>query len=103
MTEPTEAALQSLDEMLGIDMNNPDDRLARDLVESTFGLVDDLVALRKERGLSQAQVAEALGWKERGVRAFEAISTDPPLSSVRRYAFAVGASLRIEVVKVDNP
>lgn len=91
----------NIDELLGIDMSDPRARLAHDLVQDTFGILEKLVAIRKQRGLSQAAVAERLGWSVEAVGLFESVSADPCLSSIRRYALAVWTSLRTEVKPAD--
>lgn len=51
----------------------------------------DLVALRREAGLTQGDVAERMGVTQQAVSKFERYDSDPKLSTVRRYANAVGA------------
>jgi DNA-binding XRE family transcriptional regulator len=84
-------ARDELAELLGIDYSDPIQRLARDLTENDFGLIDQLVHIRKDKGLTQAEVAERMGTTPRKVAALEAVDSDPRLSTLRRYALAVGA------------
>lgn len=51
----------------------------------------ELVLLRREAGLSQGDVAERMGISQQAVSKFERYDSDPKLSTVRRYANAVGA------------
>lgn len=51
----------------------------------------ELVALRREAGLTQGDVAERMGVSQQAVSKFERYDSDPKLSTVRRYANAVGA------------
>jgi DNA-binding XRE family transcriptional regulator len=51
----------------------------------------ELVALRREAGLTQGDVAERMGVTQQAVSKFERYDSDPKLSTVRRYANAVGA------------
>ena len=55
--------------------------------------------VRRERGFTQAQVAESMGVKQPTVADFEAHDSNPTLSRIRRYAHAVGAliSHRVEL------
>jgi transcriptional regulator with XRE-family HTH domain len=57
-----------------------------------------LTALRRELGLSQAEVAARMGTSQSAVARFEAGDLDVRLSTVERYTSAVGARLewRIE-------
>ncbi|MCZ9881920.1 helix-turn-helix domain-containing protein [Arthrobacter sp. B2a2-09] len=58
----------------------------------------ELVRLRREGGLTQGDVAERMGVSQQAVSKFERYDSDPKLSTVRRYANAVGALIehRIE-------
>lgn len=50
-----------------------------------------LIDARHDAGLSQRDVADLLGIKQASVAAFERHENDPKLSTIRRYALAVGA------------
>lgn len=66
---------------------------ATSLVENHEALLHDLVALRKKHGLSQEVVAERMGISQPAVARFERYDANPRLSTLRRYAMAVGARL----------
>ncbi len=98
----------NLDELLGIDLDNPSHRLARLLAEQDEALLDRLVALRKASDQSQQDVADAMGISQSAVARIESGERDPRLSTLRRYAHAVGASVthaveRYEHRRVDDP
>lgn len=57
----------------------------------------ELVMARKRAGLTQEQVAELTGVKQPTVAAFERYDNDPRLSTLRRYAVAVGVLVKYEV------
>lgn len=67
--------------------------LADSLVESHDKLLRDLIGMRKKHRLSQETVAERMGVSQPTVAAFERYDSNPTLSSIRRYALAVGASI----------
>lgn len=90
------------DEMLGIDRTDPTQKLALDLVDSDFGLLDQLVALRIAQELTQAEVAQRMGVLEKAVKAFEQAMADPKLSTIRRYALAVGALVEHKIQTSSN-
>mgnify|MGYP000008449068 CR=1 FL=1 len=71
---------------------------AEQLVESHFELMQSLIALRKKKGLSQEIVGERMGISQPGVAAFEAMDSSPTLSSIRRYAHAVGARITHKII-----
>lgn len=52
-----------------------------------------LVECRREAGLSQRDVAERMGVSQQAVSKFEHYDSDPKLSTVRRYANAVGVMI----------
>lgn len=66
-------------------------RRATKLAENDFKLVQDLIQLRIDKGLSQADVAEALGISQQAVSRFERMDADPRLSTIRQYAHAIEA------------
>lgn len=82
--------MTSLDDILGVE-DTPSQRLATALVDSDVQLIRTLIELRKHRELSQKDIADALGLTQPTIAAFERYDNDPRLSTVRRYAHAVGA------------
>jgi ribonuclease HI len=88
----------TLDVLLGIDPTDPSDQLAAQLVEATEGMIDALIAQRKAAGLKVRDVAERMGIGPAAVQKIETGERDPNLSTLRRYAHAVGAGLQIKVV-----
>lgn len=71
---------------------------AEALVEADIALLRDLIKLRKARGLTQEQVAERMMVSQSAVAQFERYDSNPKLSTLRRYAVAVGARVRHVVV-----
>lgn len=62
----------------------------------------DLIRLREEQGLTQQQVADLLGVTQPTIAAFERYDNDPRLSTVRRYALAIGALVEHTVTRDDG-
>lgn len=91
--------MSELDELLGIDLNDPTQKLACDLVESDHRFMADLVATRKHGGLSQADVAERMGVRPLTVADLESLDSDPCLSTLRRYCLAVGVYVAHDVIR----
>lgn len=89
-----------LDEFLGIDNEDPVQRLANDLVKADDRLLEDLVKLRRKT-MTQQDVADRLGISRPAVAAFERYDADPRLSTVRRYAMAVRAHVEHTVTPVE--
>ncbi|MBM4551499.1 hypothetical protein GS445_17820 [Rhodococcus hoagii] len=61
---------------LGIDLSDPNEALVRDLALADDGFLEDLVRLRKDRGMTQQDVAEALGRALSDVIEFESLGAD---------------------------
>jgi predicted transcriptional regulator len=70
----------------------------RQMAERRHALSGQLTALRHRIGLSQAEVAQRMGTSQSAVARFESGDLDVRLSTVERYASAVGGKLewRIE-------
>ncbi|MCI5217812.1 MAG: XRE family transcriptional regulator [Candidatus Electrothrix sp. LOE2] len=73
-----------------------------DMLEEKFHLFDELVKARRQAGLTQAELAERMGTKTPAVARLEAgggtRKHSPSISTLRKYAAAVGCSLQIKLV-----
>lgn len=88
-----------LDDLLGIDTNDSTQQLALDLVESDQRLMRALVQLRRANGVTQEEVGRRMGVTQPAVAALERADADPKLSTLRRYALALGAFVEHKVVQ----
>jgi len=86
-----------LDAILGIDQDDPRDRLADYLVSHDEKLIEDLVARRHELRMSQEDVAERMGINKSDVCRIERGDRDLMQSTLRRYAMAIDAVVVHEV------
>lgn len=89
--------MMRLDELLGIDHSDPTQQLAERLVAADDNLLDELVELRKLKGLTQRDVADRLGVDQSAIARIESGDRDPHLSTLRRYALAIGAEVEHKV------
>lgn len=87
-----------LDELLGIDRNDPEQMRALSLLENDHTMMNALVSHREASGITRDDVAEAMGVSVKAVKIIEGMNMDPRLSTLRRYAHAVGVELRTEVI-----
>ncbi|MFJ4267729.1 helix-turn-helix transcriptional regulator [Paenarthrobacter nicotinovorans] len=71
--------------------------LAEDLINETQDLLADLIDLRRAKGLTQDDIAKAIGVTRTAITAFERYDGDPKMSTIVRYAMAVGARISINV------
>lgn len=93
--------MSKLDQLLGINRQDPTDALGVDLAEMQEQLVNALIEMRKKRNLSQDAVAELIGRDQAVVSNFERLSSNPNLATIRRYALAVGARIQFEVTDAE--
>lgn len=86
---------------LGIDAGTPAERMAREHAVQDLLLLSKLRQAREAAGLTQEQLAERMGAPVSTVTAIESHGADPTLSTIRRYALAVGAAVRHDVQGID--
>lgn len=71
----------------------------REMAERRRELAADLVSVRLARGLSQTEVAARMGTSQSAVARLESGDADVRLSTLERYATAVGFELRWQLGK----
>lgn len=65
-------------------------------------VVQQLIRLRKDLRMTQAQVAAAVGVGQPSISEFERGSTDPRLSTVQKYVEALGYQIVLSLEKVEK-
>jgi len=84
-------------------LNNPDVQKEYQSLEEEFSLFDQLLKGRMNAGLTQAEVAGRMGTKTPAVARLEAGGGNkkhsPSISTLRKYAKAVGCHLEIKLVE----
>ena len=87
---------------LGFDFETEDQALAEAISDITeiHALLDDLVALRRTLDKTQKSVATQMGVSQSTVAGFESDMSNPTLSTLQRYARAIGVRVRF---KVEGP
>lgn len=73
---------------------------AYDALAPAYDVRKKLIALRKEAGLTQEQVAEKLHTSKSNISRLESVDSDisPKLSTLTDYAAAIGYQIKIEFV-----
>lgn len=94
--------MSKLDQLLGIDRQDPTDALGVELAEMQEQLVNALIEMRTQKKLSQQDVADLIGRDQAVVSNFERLSSNPTLATIRRYALAVGARIHFEVTDAES-
>jgi transcriptional regulator with XRE-family HTH domain len=74
------------------------DQLRDDLVD----VIDDLAVRRRAAGLSQTEVAARMGTSQSAVARLEAGRDDVRVSTLERYAQALGLTVRFGVAPLDR-
>jgi predicted transcriptional regulator len=69
----------------------------REVAERRHRLIEDLVALRRQQGLSQTTVAARMGTSQSVVARLESGEIDARLSTLERYATALERRLDLRV------
>ena len=80
-------------EAFGIDPSDPDVLAEQEDFDVFADLILALVQRRKKLGLTQSDVAKAMGTKQSAVSAIESSTANPTRRRLQRYARAVGARL----------
>jgi transcriptional regulator with XRE-family HTH domain len=76
-------------------MKEPGFRDGYDALEEEFSLASILIAARTGARLTQAELAERMGTSQSAIARLESGRSKPSLSTLRRYAKATGARLKI--------
>jgi transcriptional regulator with XRE-family HTH domain len=75
----------------------------REMAESRRRLLTELISQRRSLSLSQTEVAARMGTSQSAVARLEAVAGDVRLSTLERYAEAVGHTLRWSLEPVSAP
>lgn len=89
-------------ELLGLDPDSPHMRAAVEDDASLAQLMRCLYELRRRANLTQAEVAERMGTTQSAVSDLERTAVDPHVTTLQRYARAVGAALKLVAVPVSG-
>lgn len=75
--------------------------LREQLAANDDRLLESLVAIRKAKGLTREEVARRMNRSAAAVVDLERLGADPHLSTIRRYAAAIGARIDTSVTDAD--
>lgn len=79
----------------------PDVKAEFERLKPEFAFLDQILAARKQAGLTQAEIARRIGTTQSAVARLESGSTRhlPSLTTLHKYADAVGCRVEIKLVK----
>jgi DNA-binding XRE family transcriptional regulator len=80
-------------------MENPAFRAEYEKADAEYAVIEALIRARTRAQLSQTELAKRLGTTQSAIARLEGGNVSPSLSTLRRYAEATGAQLRIELVQ----
>ena len=84
-------------ELSGFDKNDPEIIAAGDDFDDFANAITALVKTRKRLGLTQQQVATAMGTSQSVISDLERVGGNPTVHTLQRYARAVGAKLELSI------
>jgi len=87
----------TLKDMRAKALQDPEVKAEYDALSSAFDMKRQMIALRKEAGLTQAEMAEKLGTKRSNISRLESLNSEvsPRLTTIEDYARALGYSIRV--------
>ncbi len=94
------------DEMVEKMLSNPAVKAEYDAIADEFALLDEMLAARKEAGLTQAEVAERMGTKATAITRMESNlasgTSGPSFATLKKFARATGKKLQIRFVYLST-
>ena len=90
-------SMPTLSELISQIQSDDNYGLALHNSNSSYDLMFALVRARKNSGLKQPEVAERMGVSQQAVSKIEDMDGDPKLSTIRRYATAIGVGLDLKL------
>ncbi|MGF1456221.1 MAG: helix-turn-helix domain-containing protein [Alphaproteobacteria bacterium] len=87
----------TLKEMRDKALSRADVKAEYDALSCAFEMKQQMIALRKAAGLSQAEMAERLGTKRSNISRLESLNatSSPSFATIENYARVLGYSLRV--------
>jgi ribosome-binding protein aMBF1 (putative translation factor) len=87
-----------LDDSLNRKLQNPEFRAAYDAEDKRIELVLQIIKLRQQRGMTQSDLAKAIGTRQANVSRLERFDANLTLGTLEKVAQALGANLQIDLV-----
>jgi ribosome-binding protein aMBF1 (putative translation factor) len=87
-----------IDDCLKRKLQDPDFRTAYDAEDKRIELVLQIIRLRQQRGMTQADLAKAIGTRQANVSRLERFDSNLTLGTLEKVAKALGVSLQIDLV-----
>ena len=79
-------------------LTNPEVAAAYAEADAEYSMMETMIRARTEAGLTQAEVAERTGTTQSAIARLEGGRVSPTVETLRKYAKAVGKTLRVDMV-----
>jgi ribosome-binding protein aMBF1 (putative translation factor) len=97
-SESNNRAHADLDDSLRRKLQNPEFRAAYAAEDKRIELVLQIIKLRQQRGMTQSDLAKAIGTRQANVSRLERFDTNLTLGTLEKVAEALGVNLQIDLV-----
>jgi ribosome-binding protein aMBF1 (putative translation factor) len=87
-----------IDDCLKRKLQNPEFRAAYDAEDKRIDLALQIIKLRQQRGMTQADLAKAIGTRQANVSRLERFDANLTLDTLEKVAQALGVNLQIGLV-----
>ena len=87
-----------IDDYLKRKLQSPEFRAAYDAEDKRIELVLQIIKLRQQRGMTQADLAKAIGTRQANVSRLERFDSNLTVRTLERVAQALGVNLQIDLV-----
>ncbi len=95
--------MTTLNEFIDEQLKDPVFKKKYDAMEPEFTVMQAMIDARKERGMTQKELAEITGISQADISRLERGTGNPSLKTLQRVAQALKMSLKIEFVPVHGP
>jgi DNA-binding XRE family transcriptional regulator len=79
-------------------LNNKDVQNELKLNEAEYQIIEEIIMARKERNLTQKELAELIGTRQSNISRLESGNYNPSIDFLNKIALAVGKELRVSMV-----
>ena len=90
--------MSTFKEFLDEQLKDPEFRKEWDDLQPEMAIVQEIINVRKEKGLTQSDLAKLTGIAQSDISKFETGAGNPSLKTLRRLAHGLGKKVRLEFV-----
>ena len=82
----------------GIILKNNDVQKEYDLMEAEFKIIEEIIIARREKNLTQKDLAQLVGTKQSNISRLESGNYNPSMDFLQKIASAMGKKLEVRMV-----